>query len=645
MDALNATVTVTAELGGVQIPKTFRQAMRSPQSSYWREAIAKELGGLLALHTWDMVLESSMPSGSNLMHCHYVFTVKRKADGSIEKFKARLVADGNTQKHGVDFDRIFSTVVKTTTIRLVLAIAAARDYNLTSIDIRQAYLQARLTEDLYMRPPPDVHARDARGRPLVCLLRRSLYGLKQAGREWAMLFTSFLLEWGFTRSAADPCLYTFTENQQILWALIYVDDGLICDSSSSLRDRFVADLSQRFPTEDKGELRWMLNVSIARDRQSRSLTLSQELYVHDLLSKHGHWIDDSLSRRFDCPMDENMVLSADDQPAIGSDEHQQMAPRRDAYMSMVGGFLWLANMTMWHIAYSSGQLARYLTNPGPTHFRAALRLLAYLRDTGARPLRFTTNTSRGLDTYVDSNWSVRFSVSGCLVFYHGCLIHWFSKMQKSVSLSSAEAEYFGGMMTARDLLWLRDVLVDLAIVLASASVVWSDSKSAIDMSFDPVAFKNTKHITRAAEFLRDLVARDAIVLRHVPGRVMIADVLTKAVARSLYLELLRLFDTLFYRRRCLPYVSYGLTPRRVAARRGYLRAPVYRFISVGVCLSGRAPGRLSVCPTEHLAVSASRVVHRFIYRLALVASSTLHGQGSLRRAAPHGSALWLPLRE
>ena len=297
MDALNATVTVTAELGGVQIPKTFRQAMRSPQSSYWREAIAKELGGLLALHTWDMVLESSMPSGSNLMHCHYVFTVKRKADGSIEKFKARLVADGNTQKHGVDFDRIFSTVVKTTTIRLVLAIAAARDYNLTSIDIRQAYLQATLNEDLYMRPPPDVHARDVRGRPLVCLLRRSLYGLKQAGREWAMLFTSFLLEWGFTRSAADPCLYTFTENQQILWALIYVDDGLICDSSSSLRDRFVADLSQRFPTEDKGELRWMLNVSIARDRQSRSLTLSQELYVHDLLSKHGHWIDDSLTPR------------------------------------------------------------------------------------------------------------------------------------------------------------------------------------------------------------------------------------------------------------------------------------------------------------------------------------------------------------
>ena len=112
-------------------------------------------------------------------------------------------------------------------------------------------------------------------------------------------------------------------------------------------------------------------------------------------------------------------------------------------------------MTMWHLAYPAGQLARFLTNPGPSHFRAAVRVLIYLRDGGSRPLVLTPSTSRGLDTYVDSNWATRFSVSGCLVFYHGCLFHWFSKMQKFVALSSAEAEYFGAMMTARDLVWLR----------------------------------------------------------------------------------------------------------------------------------------------------------------------------------------------
>jgi hypothetical protein len=128
------------------------------------------------------------------------------------------------------------------------------------------------------------------------------------------------------------------------------------------------------------------------------------------------------------------------------------------------------------------------------------------------------------------------------VFYHGCLVHWFSKMQRSVSLSSAEAEYFGGMLTARDIVWLRDLLVDLAVIVGAASALWSDSKSAIDMSFDPVAFKNTKHIMRDAYFLRDLVAREVVLLQHVPGKVMIADLLTKAVSRAMFLELLKLFD-------------------------------------------------------------------------------------------------------
>ena len=135
-----ATVTITADLGELAIPKSYRRALTSPQADYWREAIAKELNGLISLHTWDMVLASSMPPRANLLRCHYVFTVKRLSDGSIDKFKARLVADGNTQKYGVDFDRVFATVVKTSTIRLVLAIAAARDYDLSSTAVSYTHL-------------------------------------------------------------------------------------------------------------------------------------------------------------------------------------------------------------------------------------------------------------------------------------------------------------------------------------------------------------------------------------------------------------------------------------------------------------------------------------------------------------------------
>ena len=338
--ALAATVVLTSELGGVDVPRSYRKALSGPHAEYWRDAIAKELGGLLALKVWTMELASTMPAGSNLMNCHYVFTVKRTATGSIEKFKARLVADGNTQKHGIDFDRIFATVVKTTTIRLVLALAAARDYNLSSIDIRQAYLQAEITEDLFMRPPPGVWPFDSQRRPLVCKLRRSLYGLKQAGREWAVLFTSFLVTWGMARSVIDPCLYTFTATTgAILWVCVYVDDALLADSNSALRDRFVTDLSARFPTEDKGELTWILNVAITRDRSARTLTMSQALYVNDLVSKYASVLDDvPVTKTYGTPMDEGTILSADDCPEVGSEAHAAMAQRRDIYMALTGGF-------------------------------------------------------------------------------------------------------------------------------------------------------------------------------------------------------------------------------------------------------------------------------------------------------------------
>ena len=207
------SVTLTSDQGALRVPKSYRQAMSSPQAEQWREAIAKELAGLVALKTWDLVPLASVPASANVMHCHFVFAIKRKADGSIDKFKARLVADGSTQKHWVDFNRVFATVVKALTIRLVLAIAAARDYNLTSLDIRQAYLQATIDEDLYMRAPPGVNNR---GGELVCKLRRSLYGLKQAGREWAQLLSSFLVSWGFVRSTIDVCLYTYEKDGTVL---------------------------------------------------------------------------------------------------------------------------------------------------------------------------------------------------------------------------------------------------------------------------------------------------------------------------------------------------------------------------------------------------------------------------------------------
>jgi hypothetical protein len=324
--------------------------------------------------------------------------------------------------------------------------------------------------------------------------------------------------------------------------LIYVDGALIVDNNPDLRNNFVTDLGRRFPVEDKGELNWILNVFVTRNRQKRTLSLSQELYIDDLLTKCDGFIDSSTTRRFDSPLEEASTLSPDLSPTLGSDEHIALAPQRQMYMSVVGGLLWLANMTRPDIAFAATTLARVLTNPGTPHIRAAVRVLLYLRGTKQRVLTFATQPDRLLDVYVDSDWAIKFSCSGVMCFLYGCLFHWFSKMQRSVSLSSAEAEYFGAMLCARDVVFIRDLLSDLGFELSSPTPIYSDSKSAIDMSFDPVAFKKTKHILRAAEFLRDLVAREVVVLRHMSGKLMLADILTKAVARVTFLKLIGLLD-------------------------------------------------------------------------------------------------------
>lgn len=537
-------VTSTSDMGDIDIPRGYRQALASPEAAHWQSAIDRELDGLMANNTWDVVPIKSVPAGSNIMRCHMIFSVKRLADGTIDKFKCRLVADGNTQRYGVDFSQIFSTVAKLSTLRVFLAIAAANDWNLTSIDIRQAYLQATLHEDLYMQMPPSLPSVDSHGNKLVVKLRKSLYGLRQAGRAWANLLADALTNWGFTRSAIDTCLYTLRRGTSLLWVLVWVDDCVIVDSDPELRESFVKDLGKIFPVDDKGNLDWVLQVKVIRDRANRVLELSQQLYVADLLHRFGHLLNPAM-RRVDCPCDAAVKLSPEQSPVIGSTEYDAMTPYRHDYMSLIGAFLWLANMTRYELSYISSQLARFVSNPGQQHFRAALRVLAYLQCTCDKTLRLSPNLSHPLlRIYVDSDWGTKFSVSGAAFEFMGTLVHWASKTQRSVSMSSTEAEFFATCLAARDGAYLREVLCDLGCMQTSPTVLRSDNKGVVDLSLDPVAFKKTKHILRAAEYLRDVVARRLFKVMWISGSDNVADLFTKSVVVSVFRHLMALLSRL-----------------------------------------------------------------------------------------------------
>ena len=539
--ATTVVSTATADLGDVPIPTNYKAAITSPiYGPYWVEAINRELKGLISRKTWEPMAESDLPKGANVMNCHMVFTVKRKSDGTVDKFKCRLVAGGNTQKYGVDFDRVFATVVKLATVRTMLAIACAEDYNLTQIDIRQAYLYAPVDRELYMRVPPGLPRQDAKGRPLVLKLLRSIYGLKQAAKLFNDLLVGFLVKWGFEQSTIDVCMFTYNVPvRKRLLAVIWVDDIVLADNDSNLRAKFVAELSEKFDIEDKGELEWVLGVKVNRKRKERKLELSQAMYIKDTVQR---FLGDSAEygRKFDSPLDErNYKLSPANCPVSGSIEEERMASKHDEYMSMVGAILWIANVTRPELAFAASQLARFVSNPGEAHHAAAVRVLYYLHGSAQRGLVFSA-TASPLVIYSDSDWSADFSVSGCVCYYRGCVIAWFAKTQKSVSLSSAEAEYYGASLAAKEGMWLRDLLADFGYTQEGPTALKLDSKSAIDMALDPVAFRKTKHILRAANFLRDLVARRVFQPEHVAGTEMVADLATKPLPRAVFQHLMTL---------------------------------------------------------------------------------------------------------
>lgn len=221
-----------------------------------------------------------------------------------------------------------------------------------------------------------------------------------------------------------------------------------------------------------------------------------------------------------------------------------MQQHRDDYMSLVGAYLWLANVSRPELSYISGQLARFVSNPAMSHYKAALRVLIYLRGSSAQTLTYCPSAHSSLRAFVDSDWAIKFSISGGVIEFMGCAIHWLSRSQRSVSMSSTEAEYFACCLIAREVVYFRDLLSDFGYVQSHPSTIFTDNRGVVALSLDPIAFKKTKHILRAAEFVRDLVLRRIVQLKWISGTTNVADLCTKAVALAVFRTLMSLLSRL-----------------------------------------------------------------------------------------------------
>uniref|UniRef100_A0A2N9IGY8 Integrase catalytic domain-containing protein n=1 Tax=Fagus sylvatica TaxID=28930 RepID=A0A2N9IGY8_FAGSY len=475
-------------LSSCNIPSSVEEALSDPK---WAQAIKEELEALQKNKTWALVV---LPEGKKTVGCKWIFSIKYKADGSIDRCKARLVAKGYTQTYGIDYHETFSPVAKLNTVRVLLSLAANLDWPLHQLDVKNAFLHGDLEEEVYMDIPPGYTASSK--AKIACKLQRALYGLKQSPRAWFGRFSSAMRKYGFQQSNSDHTLFLKHRLGKVTALIVYVDDMIITGDDAEEISRLQEQLSTEFEMKNLGGLKYFLGIEVARSRQG--IFLSQRKYVLDLLSEVG---------LLECkPADTPIVPNH----------------KLGEYTDQV----------------SSGQ-REVSTVSCEDHMDAVIRILRYLKSSPGKGLMFSKNNHLNVDGYTDADWagniSDRKSTSGYFTFVGGNLVTWRSKKQKVVALSSAEAEFRGMAKGLCELLWLRRLLAEIGFAPSSEMNLFCDNKAAIDISHNPVQHDRTKHVEVDRHFIKHNLEEKIIRFPFVKSEDQLADILTKAVStRNFY---------------------------------------------------------------------------------------------------------------
>lgn len=487
-------------------PHSYREASTNP---LWQKAMDEELQALDRTHTWDLV---DLPSGKSVVDCKWVYKIKTHSDGSIERYKARLVAKGFTQEYGIDYEETFAPVARLTSVRSLLAVATIRKWNLHQMDVKNAFLNGELAEEVYMKPPPGY----AHSPHQVCRLRRALYGLKQAPRAWFSKFSTTIGDFGFTSCPHDSALFIRKTEHGTIILLLYVDDMIVTGDDVTGISSFKEYLCRSFEMKDLGSPSYFLGIEISKD--SSGCYLSQAKYAFDLLARAG--LTDS--KTASTPLEPNTRLT----PLDGT-----LLTNATLYRQLVGSLVYLT-VTRPDIAYAVHLVSQFLSAPRSIHYAAVLRILRYIKGTLFHGLFYSALSSLTLHAYSDADWAGdptdRRSTTGYCFFLGDSLISWRSKKQTVTARSSTEAEYRALADTAQELLWLRWLLEDMGVNHSTATLLHCDNHSAIQIAHNDVFHDRTKHIEIDCHFVRQHVTRGTIRLIPVSSLEQTADIFTKA---------------------------------------------------------------------------------------------------------------------
>ncbi|KAG7556889.1 Reverse transcriptase RNA-dependent DNA polymerase [Arabidopsis suecica] len=502
-----------SKICSIKIPQTYEEAM---QVKEWRDAIQEEIGAMTRNHTWD---EEELPSGKRTVSSRWIFTIKYKSNGDIERYKARLVARGFTQTYGADYKETFAPVAKLHTVRVVLSLATNLSWELWQMDVKNAFLQGELEDDVYMTPPPGLEDTIDPGK--VWRLRKAIYGLKQSPRAWYHKLSRTLKDHGFKKSESDHTLFTLQSPQGIVVVLIYVDDLIISGDNKEGINTTKTFLKSTFDIKDLGELKYFLGIEVCRSPEG--LFLSQRKYTLDLLNETGY--EDAKPAK--TPLEEGYKV---DRKGEKEDEKFNDAP---LYRKLVGKLIYLTN-TRPDICFAVNQVSQHMQAPTVYHWSMVERILRYLKGSSGQGIWMGKNSNTELVGYCDADYAGdrmdRRSTTGYCTFLGGNLVTWKTKKQKVVSCSSAESEYRAMKQLTNELTWLKALLKDLRVEQDTPITMHCDNKAAIYIASNSVFHERTKHIEVDCHKVREKIVQGVTLPCYTRSEDQLADIFTKAAS-------------------------------------------------------------------------------------------------------------------
>jgi hypothetical protein len=497
-------------------PKTYKDALNHPNWDDWKKAMEKELSDLTIQNTWTL---TDLPPGKVPLKGRWVFKLKKNLNGDIEKYKARWVIKGFLQQPGIDFDETFCNTARSESWRVLLAEAAKRNWEVHQIDVKSAFPNADIDKEIYTIQPTGFEKGDK-----ACRLNKALYGLKQSARQWYIFLKSILNKFGLKHNNVDESIF-YKDNLVIV---CHIDDLLIMSSKMSLVQEFKKHMANFVEITDLGEAHLFLGIQITRDRTTHTMTLSQTKYLKEIMSKFNKDKFHSVTTPAELGIRLDKSQSTAD-PSVVQD-----------YQRQIGSLMYLMTKTRPDIAFAVSCCARFMSNPDATHFRALDRVWKYLAGTVDYSLVYTTSEHRlHLSGFVDSDWGgdypTRKSTTGYIFFYANAPVSWSSKIQKTVALSSCEAEYMALKEAIKEFVWLSSLFNEIdSLKTCNSKVLLTDNQSAIDLSKNPEYHARSKHIDIQYHYVREVIQNGQVTLKYVPTKENIADVFTKPLSPAIF---------------------------------------------------------------------------------------------------------------